>query len=54
MQHSEQTARAIRRREQSESKGFLQLLFLIVGVVALIQVLLFLTITRMGAGIELH
>jgi hypothetical protein len=47
MKRPEQTARTLRRQERSESRNFLLLLLFIVGVVALIQVLLFLTMTRM-------
>jgi len=49
MRRPDQTARTLRRQEQSESKNFLLLLLFIVGVVAAIQVLLFLTMTRLGA-----
>ena len=48
MKRSEQTARSLRRQERSESRNFLLLLLFIVGVVAAIQVLLFLTMTRLG------
>ena len=50
MKRSESTIRAMRRQEQSDTKGFLLVLLLIVAAVALIQVLLFLTIKRIGAG----
>lgn len=50
MKRPEPTARTLRRQERSESRNFLLLLLFIVGVVALIQVLLFLTMTRIGAG----
>ena len=50
MKRSESTIRAIRSRRQGDTKGFLLLLLLIVAAVALIQVLLFLTITRSGVG----
>lgn len=50
MKRSESTIRAIRNRQQGDTKGFLLLLLLVVAAVALIQVLLFLTITRIGAG----
>ena len=50
MKRSESTARTLRRQERSESRNFLLLLLFIVGVVALIQVLLFLTLTRIGTG----
>jgi len=50
MKRPEPTARTLRRQEQTESRNFLLLLLFIVGVVALIQVLLFLTMTRIGAG----
>ncbi|MBV8879423.1 MAG: hypothetical protein JO332_05650 [Planctomycetaceae bacterium] len=48
MKRSEQTARTLRQQERAESRNFLLLLLVIVGVVALIQVLLFLTMTRIG------
>lgn len=47
MKRPEPTARSIRRRQ--DSKEFLLILLLVVAVVALIQVLLFVTITRMGS-----
>lgn len=47
MKRSEPTARTLKRQE---NRGFLLLLLAIVGVVALIQVLLFLTMTRLGSG----
>jgi len=50
MKRSESTIRAMRRQEQGDTKGFLLVLLLIVAAVALIQVLLFLTIKRVGAG----
>ena len=50
MKRPEQTARTLRRQERSETRNFLLLLLFIVGVVAAIQVLLFLTMTRLGAG----
>jgi hypothetical protein len=50
MKRSESTIRAVRRQQQSETKGFLLVLLLIVAAVALVQVLLFLTIKRSGAG----
>ncbi|HZE97110.1 MAG TPA: hypothetical protein VE981_08780 [Planctomycetota bacterium] len=43
------TART-QKREREESKNFLILLLVIVGVVALIQVLLFVTMLRMRPG----
>lgn len=49
MRRPDQTARTLRRQERSESRNFLLLLLFIVGVVAAIQVLLFLTMTRLGA-----
>jgi hypothetical protein len=51
MKRSEPTARTIRRETPGETRGFLLLLLLIVAVVAAIQILLFLTITRMGTGV---
>jgi hypothetical protein len=50
MKRPEHTARTLKRLERSESRNFLLLLLFIVGAVALIQVLLFLTMTRIGAG----
>ncbi len=51
MKRSEPTARTLRREQPGESRGFLLLLLLlIVAVVAAIQILLFLTITRIGTG----
>jgi len=50
MKRPEPTARTLRRQERSESRNFLLLLLFIVGVVALIQVLLFLTLTHVEAG----
>ena len=50
MRRPDQTARTLRRQERSEARNFLLLLLFIVGVVAAIQVLLFLTMTRLGAG----
>jgi hypothetical protein len=55
MKRSEPTARTIRRETPGETRGFLLLLLLIVAVVAAIQILLFMTITRIGThGIGLH
>jgi hypothetical protein len=54
MKRSEPTARTIRRETPGETRGFLLLLLLIVAVVAAIQILLFLTITRIGAHGGLH
>jgi hypothetical protein len=50
MKRSEPTARTLRRQENAESRNFLLLLLVIVGVLALIQVMLFLTMTRIGEG----
>jgi len=50
MKRSESTIRAVRREQQSDTKGFLLVLLLIVAAVALIQILLFLTIKRSEAG----
>jgi len=50
MKRSEPTARTLKRQDRSETRMFLLLLLAIVGVVALIQVLLFLTMTRFGHG----
>jgi hypothetical protein len=54
MKRSEPTARTLKRQDRSETKAFLLLLLAIVGVVALIQVLLFLTMTRLGHGNVTH
>jgi hypothetical protein len=50
MRRPEHTARTLRRHERSETRNFLLLLLFIVGVVAVVQVLLFLTMTRIRAG----
>jgi len=50
MKRSEQTARTLRRQERGVTRNFLLLLLFIVGVVALIQGLLVLTMTRIGPG----
>jgi len=50
MKRPEHTAWTLRRQENAESRNFLLLLLAIVGFLALIQVLLFLTMTRIGEG----
>jgi hypothetical protein len=48
MKRPDPTARTLRRQERAVTRNFLLLLLLIVGVVAVIQVLLFLTLTHVG------
>jgi hypothetical protein len=50
MKRSETTSRTLARQERAESRNFFLVLLLIVGAVALIQVLLFLTVTRLEMG----
>ncbi|HLY73640.1 MAG TPA: hypothetical protein VKU80_05935 [Planctomycetota bacterium] len=49
MRRPEQTSRTLRRQQRSETRNFLLLLLIIVGVVAVVQVMLFLTMTRIRA-----
>jgi len=51
MKRSEPTARTLKRRD---ARDVLLLLLAILGVVALIQMLLFLTMTRLGVGSSSH
>ena len=50
MKQPEPTTRTLKRQQRSEGRNFLLLLLLIVGVVAVIQVLLYLTLTHIGPG----
>jgi hypothetical protein len=50
MKRPEPTARTLRRQERAETRNFLLLLLVIIGAVAVVQVLLFLTLTRIGTG----
>jgi hypothetical protein len=50
MKRPEPTTRTVRRQEREASRNFLLLFLLIIGVVAVIQVVLFFTLTRLGAG----
>jgi len=50
MKRPEPTARTLKREERAVTRNFLLVLLVVVGAVALIQVLLFLTMTRLDLG----
>ncbi len=50
MKRPESTARTMRRQERAVTRNFLLLLLVVVGAVALIQVLLMLTMTHLDLG----
>lgn len=50
MKRPEPTARTLRRQERVVTRNFLLVLLVVVGAVALIQVLLFLTMSHLDVG----